>query len=31
MAENIFDPRDLIAATKIGILATLKSSGLPQL
>ncbi|MFM9376545.1 PPOX class F420-dependent oxidoreductase [Gordonia sp. VNK21] len=26
-----YDPRDLIASAKIGVLATLKASGLPQL
>lgn len=31
MADETFDPRALIADTKIGILATIKSSGLPQL
>lgn len=31
MTEHDFDPRDLIAETRIGILATIKLSGLPQL
>lgn len=31
MTESSFDPRDLIAETKLGILATIKSSGVPQL
>ncbi|MAU80407.1 MULTISPECIES: PPOX class F420-dependent oxidoreductase [Gordonia] len=31
MSEHDFDPRDLIAETRIGILATIKRSGLPQL
>ena len=31
MASSEFDPRDLIAATRIGILATLRASGMPQL
>ncbi|MFT3662473.1 MAG: PPOX class F420-dependent oxidoreductase [Gordonia sp. (in: high G+C Gram-positive bacteria)] len=31
MSSSDYDPRDLIAETKIGILATLKASGMPQL
>lgn len=31
MTESSFDPRDLIAETKLGILATIKSSVVPQL
>ncbi|GAA3970322.1 PPOX class F420-dependent oxidoreductase [Gordonia caeni] len=31
MSDAAYDPRDLIAETPIGILATLKSSGMPQL
>lgn len=30
-ATNDYDPRDLIANTTIGILATIKASGMPQL
>lgn len=31
MSEGIFDPRSLIADTTLGVLATIKSNGLPQL
>ena len=31
MADTEYDPRGLIAETKIGILATLKADGMPQL
>ncbi|BDD82631.1 PPOX class F420-dependent enzyme [Tsukamurella pulmonis] len=31
MAPTEFDPRALIAATRIGVLATLRASGMPQL
>ncbi|MUL47189.1 PPOX class F420-dependent oxidoreductase [Mycobacterium sp. CBMA293] len=31
MASPAYDPRDLIADSKIGILATIRSSGMPQL
>lgn len=31
MTESTFDPRGLIAGTKIGILATIKANGMPQL
>ena len=31
MASPVYDPRDLIAASNIGVLATIRSSGLPQL
>lgn len=31
MTSTDFDPRDLIATTKLGILATIKASGVPQL
>lgn len=31
MTDSVFDPRSLIAETRIGILATIKSNGLPQL
>lgn len=31
MANSDFDPRSLIATTSLGILATIRSSGLPQL
>jgi len=31
MADTRFNPRTLIAETRLGILATIKSSGLPQL
>ncbi|MEO9328899.1 PPOX class F420-dependent oxidoreductase [Gordonia aurantiaca] len=31
MTSTEYDPRDLLATTRIGILATIKSSGLPQL
>ncbi len=31
MASSSFDPRQLLAETKLGILATIKSNGMPQL
>lgn len=31
MADETYDPRSLITDSKIGVLATIKSSGLPQL
>lgn len=31
MSEQAYDPRDLIAETPIGILATVKAGGMPQL
>ncbi|SDT53012.1 PPOX class F420-dependent oxidoreductase [Actinoplanes derwentensis] len=31
MTETEFDPRELLAGSKIGILATIKANGLPQL
>ncbi|MDL9938824.1 PPOX class F420-dependent oxidoreductase [Gordonia sp. ABSL1-1] len=31
MADNSFDPRDLLATTRIGVLATIRGNGLPQL
>ncbi|NMO03305.1 PPOX class F420-dependent oxidoreductase [Gordonia sp. TBRC 11910] len=31
MTSSTFDPRDLLAQARIGILATIKSSGMPQL
>ena len=31
MTSDSFDPRELLAAAKIGVLATIKANGLPQL
>ena len=31
MAEEAFDPRTLLAETRLGVLATIKADGLPQL
>jgi PPOX class probable F420-dependent enzyme len=31
MSLDAFDPRDLLAGSRLGVLATLKSNGLPQL
>lgn len=31
MTDASFDPRELLAASKIGVLATIKANGLPQL
>ena len=31
MASTEFDPRSLIASSRIGVLATLRASGMPQL
>ncbi|MCV7390646.1 PPOX class F420-dependent oxidoreductase [Mycolicibacterium porcinum] len=31
MSSNSFDPRDLLAEARLGVLATIKASGIPQL